>query len=157
MRAELVRRNLLDAVLLLPGNVMQRNPAAHALLLFDRRREQGGPQAGQDSVFMADLSSLGRRGRTSGYLDEAHVRQVLELLRERREVTGVSRCVPCADILAQNVWLPSRFLRPDAGEATPPEEQPARIAALEAELSETLTQLDALLARLSSLCPPQQA
>lgn len=157
MRAELVRRNLLDAVLLLPGNVMQRNPAAHALLLFDRRREQGGPQDGQDSVFMADLSSLGRRGRTSGYLDEALVRQVLELLRERREVTGVSRCVPCADILAQNVWLPSRFLRPDAGEATPPEEQPARIAALEAELSETLTQLDALLARLSSLCPPQQA
>lgn len=157
LRAELVRRNLLDAVLLLPGNVMQRNHAALALLLFDRRREQGGPQAGQDSVFMADLSPLGRRGRMSDYLEEERVRQVLELLRERREMAGVSRCVPCADILVQNVWLPSRFLLPAAGEATPPEEQPARIAALEAELSETQTQLDALLDRLSSLCPPQQA
>lgn len=157
MRTELVRRNLLDAVIQLPGNVVQGNNAAPALLLFDRRREQGGPQAGQDSVFMADLSSLGRRSRTLGYLEEAHLEAALELLRERRERPGVSRCVPCADILTQNVWLPSRFLRPDTGEATPPEEQPARIAALEAELSETQTQLDALLARLSSLCPPQQA
>ena len=147
------RRNLLDAVIQLPGNVVQGNNAAPALLLFDRRREQGGPQAGQDSVFMADLSSLGRRSRTLGYLEEAHLEAALELLRERRERPGVSRCVPCADILTQNVWLPSRFLRPDAGEATPPEEQPARIAALEAELSETQMQLDALLARLATLCP----
>lgn len=153
MRAELVRRNLLDAVLQLPGNVLQGSNAAPALLLFDRRREQGGPQAGRDSVFMADLSSLGRRSRTLGFFEEAHLRTALELLRERREVAGVSRCVPCADVLAQNVWLPSRFLLPNAGEGTPPEDQPARIAALEAELSETQTRLDALLARLATLCP----
>lgn len=156
-RAELVRRNLLDAVILLPSNVVQKNNAAHAILLFDRRREQGGPQAGRDNVFMADLSSLGRRSRTLGYFEEEHIQKALELLRERREMAGVSRCVPCADILAQNVWLPSRYLLPAAGAETPPEDQPARIAALETELSETQTQLDALLARLSSLCPPQQA
>lgn len=156
MRTELVRRNLLDAVILLPGNVMPHHTAAHAILIFDRRREEGGPQAGRDNVFMADLSSLGRRSRTLGYFEEAHIQKALDLLRERREMTGVSRCVLCADILAQNVWLPSRFLLPAAGEETP-EEQPARIAALEAELAKTQTDLDALLARLDSLCPPRQA
>lgn len=157
MRAQLVRRNLLDAVIQLPSNLVPRNNGAHAILLFDRRREQGGPQAGRDSVFMADLSSWGRRSRTLGYFEEAHIQKTLELLRERREKTGVSRCVPCADILAQNVWLPSRFLLSADGMTGLPDERPARIAALDKELQETQAQLDAVLARLGTLCPSQPA
>lgn len=154
MRTALVRRNLLDAVILLPGNAMPRNNAAHAVLLFDRRREQGGPQAGRHDVLMVDLSSLNRRGRTLGCLDEEHIQMALNLLRERREMPGVSRCVPCADVLAQNVWLPSRYLPSAAGEEGPTG-QPDRIAALEADLADTQTRLDALLARLADACPPQ--
>ena len=157
MRAQLVRRNLLDAVIQLPSNLVPRNNGAHAILLFDRRREQGGPQAGRDSVFMADLSSWGRRSRTLGYFEEAHIQKTLELLRERREKTGVSRCVPCADILAQNVWLPSRFLLSADGMTGLPDERPVRIAALDKELQETQAQLDAVLARLGTLCPSQPA
>lgn len=154
MRAELVRRNLLDAVILLPGNVVQRNNAAHAILLFDRRREQGGSQADRDTVFMADFSSLGRRSRTRCYFEETHVRQALEMLTERHEMPGVSRSVSCADVLAHNVWLPSRFLLPAGGEMGQPEGQ--RIDELDRELAETQTKLDAVLARLDTLCPPQQ-
>lgn len=150
-RAELVRRNLLDTVILLPSNVVQKNNAAHAILLFDRRREQGGPQAGRDNVFMADLSALGRRSRTLGYFEEEHIQKALELLRERREITGVSRCVPCADVLAHNVWLPSRFLLPAGGEGERTDETSSRIDALNKELADTQTRLDSVLARLASL------
>lgn len=149
VRAHLVERNLLDAVIQLPGNVLHQHTAAPALLIVDRRREAGGPLAGRDRVFMADLSGMGRRSRSLTFFEEAHVKQALGMAAERRDVPGLSRCVPCAELLARHVWLPSRYLLPAAGSLqTRARHCRERTAALESELQATAARVDALLARL---------
>lgn len=152
VRTRLVERNLLDAVIQLPSNVVHQHNAAHALLVFDRRRESGGPRAGEETVFMADVSGLGRRSRSLTYFEEAHVRQALDLAAMRREVSGVCRAVPRDAVLAQNVWLPSRYLLPASDDARAGMRQyRARVAAFESELQATEARLDALLARLEQI------
>lgn len=152
LRARLVERNLLDAVIQLPSNVVHQHNAAHALLLFDRRREDGGPHAGKDTVFMADFSGLGRRSRSLTYFEETHARQALELVTARRESPGICRCVPRDAVLAQRVWLPSRYLLPSAdGPQARGQQYRARVAAYEGELRAAEARVDALLARLEQL------
>lgn len=152
LRERLVERNLLDAVIQLPSNVVHQHNAAHALLLFDRRREDGGPHAGKDTIFMADFSGLGRRSRSLTYFEEAHVRQALELVTARRESPGICRCVSRDAVLAQNVWLPSRYLLPSVdGPEARARQCRARVAAFEAELRATEARVDALLARLEQI------
>ena len=152
VRSRLVERNLLDAVIQLPGNVVRQHTAALALLLFDRRRESPGPLAGRDQVFMADLSDLGRHGRSLTHFEEAHVRQALALAAERREMPGVSRCVPCAELLARHVWLPSRYLLPAAGSLLSRAQRcRERTSALESDVQATQARVDALLTRLEAM------
>lgn len=149
LRARLVERNLLDAVIQLPGNVVHQHTAALALLIFDRRREARGPLADRNQVFMADLSGMGRRGRSLTHFEEAHVGQALVMAAERREVPGLSRRVPCAELLARHVWLPSRYLLPAAGNLrTRAQHCRERTAALESEVQATAARVDSLLARL---------
>lgn len=152
VRSRLVERNLLDVVIQLPSNVVHQHNAAHALLVFDRRREAGGPRAGEEGIFMADFSGQGRRSRSLTYFEEAHVRQALELATARQESSGVCRCVPRDAVLRQNVWLPSRYLlSPSTGSQERVRQYRARVAAFESELQATEARVDALLARLERI------
>lgn len=117
-RNDIVQRNILDAVLLLPSNALYGHNEQFALLLFDLRREKGGACDTKNDVFMLDLDAVAlekqenfwRQSKNLNYFEVQHVQRVRELMRKREEIRGMSCCVPCKRLLAEGVWLPSRFL-----------------------------------------------
>lgn len=54
--AELIRKNLLDAVIGLPANLFQSSADQAAILIFDRSREEGGDNEDRKDVLFIDAS-----------------------------------------------------------------------------------------------------
>lgn len=119
LRTAILKRNVLDAVLLLPSNAFYGSNAQFALLLFDRGREADGPRNGKKDVFMLDLAafadsdtqdSFWQQSKNLNYFETQHIRKICDLMRQRKEQPEISCHTPCDRLLAENVWLPSRFL-----------------------------------------------
>ena len=151
-RSDLAGRNLLDAVILLPGNIMLGDTTARALLFFDYRRKSGNAgQAGQD-IFMLDLSGWGRRSGMQVQLDAEERERIATYMTRREEVPGVSRRVPREEVLRHNVWLPARYLVQAAPSTREGIRRLAdRRAAMENDLHDVERKVDALLDRLAAL------
>ena len=119
LRTTIMERNVLDAVLLLPGNAFYGSNAQFALLVFDRGRETGGPRSRKKDVFMLDLAAFAdsdtqdcfwQQSKNLNYFETQHIQKICTLMQERKEQAGISRHTPCERLIAENVWLPSRFL-----------------------------------------------
>ncbi len=119
LRTTIMERNVLDAVLLLPGNAFYGSNAQFALLVFDRGRETGGPRSRKKDVFMLDLAAFAdsdtqdcfwQQSKNLNYFETQHIRRICDLMRRREEQPGISCHTPCDRLLAEKVWLPSRFL-----------------------------------------------
>lgn len=119
LRTAILKHNLLDAVLLLPGNAFYGSNAQFALLVFDRGREANGPRSRKNDVFMLDLAAFAdsetqdgfwQQSKNLNYFETQHIRRICDLMQQREEQPGISCHTPCDRLLAENVWLPSRFL-----------------------------------------------
>jgi type I restriction enzyme M protein len=141
IRQRLISENLLDAVIVLPGNLLPHTTTPLAILLFDRAREAGGARAGVRDVFLLDAGS-GKAGKRRGTLPDGMLQQILAEVASRTPQPG--RChVASLDEIAANGYdlnLP-RYLRP------------ARVsAALDLRLAmQEIAQMERELARLRAL------
>lgn len=151
-RRDLVNRNLLDAVILLPGNIMLGDTTARALLFFDRRRLTGGVRQDENDVFMLDLSGWGRRSGMQVQLDAGELEQVAAYMTRRADVPGLCRRVPRTEVLQNNVWLPARYLAEEAPSSSEGIRRLAgRRAAVEGDLHAVESRVDALLDKLAAM------
>lgn len=151
-RNDLIDKNLLDTVILLPGNIMLGDTTARALLLFDCRRKAGGVRQAEDDIFMLDLSGWGRRSGMQVQLDAGEMEKVVAYTARREEVPGVSRRVLREEVLRHNVWLPARYLV----QAVPSSSEgiarlAGRRAAIESDLRTVESSVDALLDKLAAM------
>lgn len=119
LRTAILKHNVLDAVLLLPSNAFYGSNAQFALLVFDRGREVNGPRSGKKDVFLLDLAAFAdsdtqdcfwQQSKNLNYFETQHIRKICDLMRRREEQPGISCHTPCDRLLAEKVWLPSRFL-----------------------------------------------
>ena len=85
IRKALIEENLLDAVIGLPANLFTTTGIPVAILIFDRSREQGGPNEARKDVLFIDASRDFTPGKTQNVMEELHVARVLETYAERRE------------------------------------------------------------------------
>ncbi len=85
IRKALIEENLLDAVIGLPANLFTTTGIPVAILIFDRSREQGGPNEARKDVLFIDASRDFTPGKTQNVMEEPHVVRVLETYGERRE------------------------------------------------------------------------
>lgn len=85
IRKALIEENLLDAVIGLPANLFTTTGIPVAILIFDRSREQGGPNEARKDVLFIDASRDFTPGKTQNVMEEPHVARVLETYAERRE------------------------------------------------------------------------
>lgn len=109
LRAALLEENLLDAVILLPGNVVYESPMQLAILLFDRRRETGNDRADEDAVLFVDAHILCSAGKNLNAIQPTHRHEIVQLVRERQNVPGKARLVSRAEVREQGVWMPQRY------------------------------------------------
>lgn len=87
IREQLIKENLLDAVIGLPANLFQTTSIPVAILVFDRSREKGGENEGKKDVLFIDASNEYSPGKNHNTLDEdTHVKRILETYDKRENV-----------------------------------------------------------------------
>ena len=86
IRERLIRDNLLDAVIGLPGNLFPTTSIPVAILVFDRSREKGGANTKHKDVLFIDASKDYQAGKNQNVLLDEHIAKVLDTYRRRTNV-----------------------------------------------------------------------
>ncbi len=155
IREQLIRENLLDAVIGLPGNLFFGTGIPAAMLLFDKSRgERKDPGSGAGtSVLFIDASAHFEQGKKQNRLREEDIERVVKTYRDRAEVEKFSH-VGTFEEIEQNEFNLNIPRYVDTFE----EEAPVDIAAtqqeidrLEKELLEVRAKMDGYLKELGLL------
>jgi len=99
IRQKLIEENLLDAVIGLPANLFQSTAIAVAVLVFDRRRELGGPLAQRKDVLFIDASREFQAAKTQNLLLEEHIAKIVTTFKSRVNIDKYARAVPLNEII----------------------------------------------------------
>lgn len=144
IRRALIEDNLLDAVVGLPANLFSTTGIPVAILLFDRRREEGGPLEERRDVLFVDASREFEPGKTVNALTDAHVERIVETVRARRDVERYAH-VASPEEIAENDY---NLNIPRYVDTFEPEEE-IDVAALQREIEGIEAELAAVRARMA--------
>ena len=86
IREKLIRENLLDAVIGLPGNLFPTTSIPVAILIFDRSREKGGANEKRKNVLFIDASKDYQPGKNQNTLLDEHMKKILTTCEKRKEI-----------------------------------------------------------------------
>ncbi len=129
IRQAFIDENILDAVIGLPSNLFQTTGIPIAILIFDRKREEGCANEGAEDVLFIDASIEYISGRNQNSLSQEHTDKILTTYTKRQEIERYSRKVPLDMIKENNYNLNiSRYV--DAF----PEEEKIDVAKLQQEI-----------------------
>jgi type I restriction enzyme M protein len=136
IRKKVIEENLLDAVVSLPSNLFQSTSIQVALIVFDRRREPGGPLANREDVLFIDASREFQPAKTQNLLLEEHIAKIVTTFQARINIEKYARAVPLKEIGDNdfNLNIP-RYI--DTFEA----EEKIDIKAVQAEIDKLETEL----------------
>lgn len=84
IREKLIKDNLLDAVIGLPGNLFPTTSIPVAILIFDRSREKGGANEGRKDVFFIDASQDYQPGKNQNVLIDENMEKILNTYEARQ-------------------------------------------------------------------------
>lgn len=86
IRRKLIEKNLLDAVIGLPGNLFPTTSIPVAILVFDRAREKGGAFEKYNKVLFIDASRDFQSSKNQNALLDEHLARIVERFRIRENV-----------------------------------------------------------------------
>lgn len=105
IRKALIEENLLDAVIGLPANLFTTTGIPVAILVFDRRREQGGPLEDRKDVLFIDASRDFEPGKTVNTLSDTQVQRIHDTFAAREEVERYAHAAPPDEIVENDFNL----------------------------------------------------
>ena len=110
IREQLLRQDLLEAVIGLGPNLLYGTRLAACLLIFRRRKRPGR----QHKVLFVDASREFQPGRSQNELLPEHVERIHQWYRRYEDVTGIARVVTLEEITAHDFHLNiSRYIEPE--------------------------------------------
>lgn len=85
IREKLIKDNLLDAVIGLPGNLFPTTSIPVAILIFDRSREKGGANEDRNDVLFIDASQDYQPGKNQNTLMDENMEKILNVYEARQK------------------------------------------------------------------------
>ena len=85
IREKLIKDNLLDAVIGLPGNLFPTTSIPVAILIFDRSREKGGTNEDRKDVLFIDASQDYQPGKNQNALMDENMEKILNAYAARQK------------------------------------------------------------------------
>ena len=145
IREALIRENLLDAVIGLPANMFATTGIPVAILVFNRRREQGGPLEDRRDVLFIDASREFEPGKTVNVMTETHANRIVETFSAREAQERYSHLATLEEIAENdfNLNIP-RYV--DTFEA----EEEIDVAGVQKEIAGIEAELDAVRAKMAA-------
>lgn len=145
IRTALIKENLLDAVIGLPANLFTTTTIPVAILIFDRSREQGGPNENRKDVLFIDASKEFKPAKAQNELTDENIAKIVDTYTHRKEITKYSHLATPQEIAENdfNLNIP-RYV--DTFE----EEAPVDIKAVQAEITSLDAQLKEVEAQMQA-------
>lgn len=139
IREQLIRENLIDAVIALPTKMFAHTAIPVAVLVLRTRKAD-------DGVMFIDASHTYQHGKTQNVLRESDLSLIEDFFRRRQDVAPYARLVFPAEIAANDFNLSvGRYVSPAD------DEESVDVHALRAERAQLKSELERLEAKLSAL------
>ena len=81
---------MLDAVIGLPANLFTTTSIPVAILIFDRTREQGGPNENRKDVLFIDASKEFKPAKAQNELTDENIAKIVDTYTHRKEIAKYS-------------------------------------------------------------------
>lgn len=98
IREQLIKENLIDAVIGLPAGLFQTTGIPVAILVIDRSREVGGINAHKKDVFFIEASKEFKAAKAQSILSEQNIEKIYETYRARESVEKFAKKVEVKEI-----------------------------------------------------------
>lgn len=150
IRQKLLEENLLDAVVGLPENLFFGTGIPAAILIFDRRREVGGPRENDKDVLFIDASREFKPGKNQNELADEQISKIVATYRERKAIDKYSYAAGPDEIVENdyNLNIPRYVDTFEEEEEIILEDVKKEIEKLEGELADTRAKLNGYLEEL---------
>lgn len=98
IREQLLKENLIEAVIGLPAGLFQTTGIPVAILVIDRSREQGGENENKKDVFFIEASKEFKSGKAQNTLTEENIDKIYSTYKTRADVEKFARKVSLKEI-----------------------------------------------------------
>jgi type I restriction enzyme M protein len=150
IRAQLLKENLIEAVIGLPAGLFQTTGIPVAILVIDRSREQGGENESRKDVFFIEASKEFKSGKAQNTLTEENIEKIYSTYKMRADVEKFARKVSLKEIEENDFNLNITRYVDTFTEEAPVDIQAnlKELAELEPELQKLEKQMDVYLKEL---------
>lgn len=139
IRTQLLKENIIDAVIGLPAGLFQTTGIPVAILVIDRSREKGGANENKKDILFIEASKEYKPAKAQNILTEKNIEKIYNTYKDRKEIDKFSRLVMPEEIAENDFNLNiTRYV--DTFE----EEEPIDIKANLEELAELEPELEKL-------------
>lgn len=98
IREQLLKENIVDAVIGLPAGLFQTTGIPVAILIIDRSREKGGANEKKKDVLFIEASKEFKPGKAQNTLTDEHIEKIYDTYAKRKEIEKFSRKVDFKEI-----------------------------------------------------------
>lgn len=98
IREQLIKENIIDAVIGLPAGLFQTTGIPVAILIIDRSREKGGANEKKKDVLFIEASKEFKANKAQNILAEENIAKIFDTYKKRKDVEKFSRKVQLKEI-----------------------------------------------------------
>lgn len=98
IREQLIKDNVIDAVIGLPAGLFQTTGIPVAILIIDRSREKGGANEKQKDILFIEASKEFKSAKAQNVLTDEHIAKIYDTYTKRKDVEKFARAVEPAEI-----------------------------------------------------------
>ena len=150
IREQLLKENLIDAVIGLPAGLFQTTGIPVAILVIDRSREKGGANEAKKDVFFIEASKEFKANKAQNILTDENIEKIYSTYKTRKDVAKFARKVSLKEIEENDFNLNITRYVDTFTEEAPVDIQAnlKELAELEPELKKLEKQMDVYLKEL---------
>ncbi|HCC06180.1 TPA: type I restriction-modification system subunit M [Candidatus Nomurabacteria bacterium] len=93
IREQLIKENIIDAVIGLPSGLFQTTGIPVAILIIDRSREKGGENESKKDIFFVEASKEFKANKAQNILTEENIDKIYSTYKNRKNVAKFARKV----------------------------------------------------------------
>ena len=98
IREQLIKENIIDAVIGLPAGLFQTTGIPVAVLIIDRSREKGGANESKKDIFFIEASKEYKSNKAQNILTDEHITKIVSTYEARNDVEKLARSVTLDEI-----------------------------------------------------------
>ena len=93
IREQLIKENIIDAVIGLPAGLFQTTGIPVAVLVIDRSREKGGANENKKDIFFIEASKEFKANKAQNILAEENIEKIYTTYKKRKDIEKFARSV----------------------------------------------------------------